>query len=137
LSLELRSREGNRHALGAKVEVLAGGLRQFREVQSGFGYGSQAPPIAYFGLGQAAVVDSLRVFWPDGWLSLFTGLVVDQHMVLEAPQVTAIETGGLQPRRFGLYANYPNPFNGGTLIPFDVPQAEAGKVQLDIFNISG
>jgi len=39
------------------------------------------------------------------------------------------------PHTLQLYANYPNPFNPGTLIAFDLPHAS--EVSLDIFNILG
>jgi hypothetical protein len=39
------------------------------------------------------------------------------------------------PRTFRLRSNYPNPFNSGTVITFDLPQS--GHVTLDIYNILG
>ncbi len=53
------------------------------------------------------------------------------------PAVTAIaaETAAT-PSAFVLGANYPNPFNPGTTIPFAVP-AEAGDVDLTIYNVLG
>ena len=39
------------------------------------------------------------------------------------------------PRRFALYANYPNPFNPVTHIAFDLPRTV--KVKLEIYNILG
>ena len=40
------------------------------------------------------------------------------------------------PTAFDLGANYPNPFNPATIIPFAVP-AEAGEVGLTIYNVLG
>ena len=53
------------------------------------------------------------------------------------PTVTAIaaETAAT-PSAFALGANYPNPFNPATTIPFAVP-AEAGDVDLTIYNVLG
>jgi hypothetical protein len=39
------------------------------------------------------------------------------------------------PRVHALHANYPNPFNPSTIIPFDLP--EAGHVRLEIFDLLG
>ena len=39
------------------------------------------------------------------------------------------------PARFALYANHPNPFNAGTVIPFEL--AEAGPVRLTVVNLVG
>ncbi len=135
LSIALRGLDVNYYAIGTNVEIYAGKMHQWRELQSGFGYGSQAPPILFFGLGNAMMVDSLRVHWPDGRESMFTDLVIDQHVELLAPQSTAVIMTDSQPHTLQLYANYPNPFNAGTLIHFTLPQT--ADVRIEIFNING
>ena len=40
-----------------------------------------------------------------------------------------------RPARFALHANHPNPFNAGTVIPFEL--AEAGAVELTVVNLLG
>ena len=40
-----------------------------------------------------------------------------------------------RPARFALHANHPNPFNAGTVIPFELP--EAGTVELTVANLLG
>ena len=53
------------------------------------------------------------------------------------PAATAIATETTTtPSAFALGANYPNPFNPATTIPFAVP-AEAGDVDLSIYNVLG
>jgi len=42
--------------------------------------------------------------------------------------------GGI-PTEFALHANYPNPFNPTTLLPFDVPRES--QVDIVIYNIMG
>lgn len=39
------------------------------------------------------------------------------------------------PGQFALYPNFPNPFNAGTTIPFDVP--EVGPVRILVFDVLG
>ncbi len=49
---------------------------------------------------------------------------------------TALEqTDEILPGSIRLFANYPNPFNPETVIPFELPRA--GTVELSIFNIAG
>ncbi|TDX25423.1 CRTAC1 family protein [Rhodovulum visakhapatnamense] len=67
LGVELRQPPPNTHAVGAWIELRAGGLSQTREVTVGGGHGGgQAGPV-HFGLG-AAETALLRVLWPGaGW----------------------------------------------------------------------
>lgn len=56
----------NRSAIGARVEVTAGGVTRTREVYAGNGHmGPQAPLSQTFGLGSAAQINRLRVHWPN------------------------------------------------------------------------
>jgi hypothetical protein len=78
LSVRLEGAGQNRNAIGATVTVRAGGRAQIRLVQSGSSYISQDDMRAHFGLGQAAVVDSLEVRWPDGSSTRQSGLKANQ-----------------------------------------------------------
>jgi hypothetical protein len=56
----------NRDALGATVQLKAGGKTQWRTVTANRGYlSSSALPIT-FGLGEATAVESIEVVWPGG-----------------------------------------------------------------------
>jgi len=55
-----------RDAIGAKVFVTAGGVRQRADVFSGGSYGSNSDPRVHFGLGPATKVDKLEIQWPSG-----------------------------------------------------------------------
>lgn len=56
----------NRDAIGARVVLEAGGLRQERQVMPTRSYLSQSELAVTFGLGSVAKVDALKVIWPDG-----------------------------------------------------------------------
>jgi hypothetical protein len=65
LAVEPAQQGPNRNAVGAWVEVRAGGRVQAQEVTVGGGHGGgQAGPL-HFGLGTAEVAE-VRVIWPDG-----------------------------------------------------------------------
>jgi enediyne biosynthesis protein E4 len=55
-----------RDAIGAKVFLTAGGVRQRADVFSGASYASSSDPRIHFGLGSTTKVDKLEIFWPSG-----------------------------------------------------------------------
>ncbi len=81
-------------AVGARVELEAGGKRQIREVSGGTGFSSQSERRVHFGLG-AATPQRLTVRWPSGRVQSFDGAAlaacVDGYARL-------IEGGALEPR---------------------------------------
>jgi hypothetical protein len=80
---------GNRAAIGARVELSADGTTQTREVYAGNGHqGPQTPLSLTFGLGSAALVDSIRVRWPDAAHTVTEDLAVAVNQfvaICEAP----------------------------------------------------
>jgi hypothetical protein len=54
-----------RDAIGAKVFLTAGGVRQRADVFSGASYASTSDPRLHFGLGSASKVDKLEILWPS------------------------------------------------------------------------
>ncbi len=67
----------NRDAIGAWVELEAGGVLQRRQVMPTRSYLSQVELPVTFGLGAATRVTSARVLWPDGTSQPFTVPSVD------------------------------------------------------------
>ena len=55
-----------RDAIGAKVFLTAGGVRQRMDVFSGGTYQSSSDPRVHFGLGKATKIDSIEIHWPSG-----------------------------------------------------------------------
>ena len=55
-----------RDAIGAKVFVTTGTIRQRGDVFSGGSYASSSDQRLHFGLGAATKVDKVEIFWPDG-----------------------------------------------------------------------
>ena len=78
LTVKLLGTKSNRDAVGAKVEVDAGGLKQFAERVAGSGYLSQDDARLHFGLGAAGRVDRIVVTWPGGAQQVVEGVTADQ-----------------------------------------------------------
>ncbi len=64
LQVALESRSCNRMALGAWVRVVVGNSAQVQQIGAQSSYLSQNSYVAHFGLGEAAVVDTVEVIWP-------------------------------------------------------------------------
>jgi len=76
--------KSNRAAIGARVTVLAGGVRQFSEVRAGSSYLSQNDLRQHFGLGTAAKMESVEIRWPNGKTEAFHNMTADAiYTILE------------------------------------------------------
>lgn len=64
LKVRLTGVISNRAAIGARVTVIVGDLKQTRVVTAGEGYMSHRPLVQHFGLGLAESVDRIEVYWP-------------------------------------------------------------------------
>ncbi|MGO9095812.1 MAG: CRTAC1 family protein [Bryobacteraceae bacterium] len=69
---------GQRDAIGARVTVTSGALKQIEDLMPTRGYLSQGDPRLHFGLGKAAYADLVEIRWPDG--------VVEKHEKVKANQ---------------------------------------------------
>ncbi len=73
----------NTDAIGAWVELTAGGVVQRRQVMPTRSYLSQVEPAITFGLGSVDQVDSLKVLWPDATEQTVEVGEVDRLLVIE------------------------------------------------------
>ncbi|HKC89578.1 MAG TPA: CRTAC1 family protein [Blastocatellia bacterium] len=78
ISLKLQGTKSNRNAVGARVELKAGGLTQVDEVRAGDSYISHSDWRLHFGLGAATVVDEITIRWPGGGVEKLTKVKADQ-----------------------------------------------------------
>jgi hypothetical protein len=81
-------------AIGARVELSAGGKSQIREIRSGSSHQSQPALEAHFGLGQSIKVDSIEVVWPGGRTSVVRDVAADRTITVREPPAVA---GGIEP----------------------------------------
>jgi len=81
LAVSPRLTGANRNAVGAWVEVRAGGVSQEQEVTVGGGHASGQSTALHFGLGTAERAE-LRVLWPDGSLSEWQSVAVNERLVV-------------------------------------------------------
>ncbi len=80
IKLHLAGTKSNRNAVGAKVELKAGGLTQIDEVHAGDSYISHSDWRLHFGLGKATTIDEIMVRWPSGKTEKLTKVAVNRVM---------------------------------------------------------
>jgi len=81
--LRLAGPAGNPTGFGAKVWLHAGGQVQFQECSPYRGFQSSVEPVLHFGLGEALLIDYLRVQWPDGAVQRWSALDADRTLTAD------------------------------------------------------
>ncbi len=105
LELNLEGTVSNRDAVGATVTVRAGNLSVSRMLLAGSSYLSQDDHTLHFGLGGAAVADSVTIDWPSGARQVLTNVSLNQTLrVRELPLLIA-RAGGDPVGRPGMALN--------------------------------
>jgi hypothetical protein len=74
---KLEGTQSNRAAIGARLTIQAGKLRQFSEVRGGSSYLSQNDLRLHFGLGGESRLDSIEIRWPSGKVENLKDLAAD------------------------------------------------------------
>jgi hypothetical protein len=90
--LKLVGTKSNRAAIGARVTVTAGDLKQMDEVQSGSSYLSQNDLRLHFGLGVHSKLNTLEIQWPSGAKQTLHELAADSIYTIE--EGTGIQNSG-------------------------------------------
>ena len=94
LQIQLKGKENNSQAIGAKVELWCQGNYQYQEHFLSRGYASSVGPVVHFGLSEHLMVDSLRVSWPSGdRVSTLTNIQANQLLVLEEAEALSLPEG--------------------------------------------
>ena len=86
LVVETEGTVSNRDGIGARITLEAGGRTQIREVTAGASNSSQNMLPAHFGLGNADVVDEIRVQWPSGKVQTLHDISPNQVLTVVEPR---------------------------------------------------
>lgn len=100
-SFRLVATNGHPDAIGARVELTAGGKTRSKTVHAGDGLLAQSSRRVQFGLGAAERIESLVVHWTDGSTSRFESLAVDRRFSITQGQAAPQE---LAPRTLRTFA---------------------------------
>lgn len=82
ITIDLHGIVSNTMAIGAVVDVYAGGQHQIRRVGCGEGFSSQNSYSQFFGLGSYTLIDDITVHWPNGITTSTVNVPVNQRIDL-------------------------------------------------------
>lgn len=82
LQVDLVGQGKNTAAIGARLDLEAGGRKQIREARTASSYLSQNTLTLHFGMGAAATADRLTIRWPDGKLQAIRDLPNHRRIVV-------------------------------------------------------
>ena len=82
LQVEVKLPGGRTDALGARVSIRHGSVRQIRDVFGVMGYLSQGDVRVHFGLGQDTHVESVEIRWPDRHVQRLDGVQANQLLTV-------------------------------------------------------
>jgi len=82
LKLLLNGFAPNLQAFGTKIYVKTDDLQQYLEVLPIRGFQSTVDPRPNFGLGDATIIDELKVIWPSGKVTVLNDILPNQQLTL-------------------------------------------------------
>ncbi len=83
VTFRLVGKRSNHDGMGAKIHIVAGGVKQMLEIMGGGSYLSQSDLRAHFGLGNTDRVESVEVAWPSGIKSVFHNVPADKFYIVQ------------------------------------------------------
>ena len=109
ISFRPQGEAGNKDAVGARVFIQIGDVRTVGQITAGSGYSSMAPQIAWFGVGNATVIDVVTVVWRSGVKRTATNVPVTREIDPILPVAFQLQTPQVKPV---------NPFTGEAPVKF-------------------
>jgi len=85
LTLKLTGTKSNRDGFGARIEAVAGELKQSVDAIPNSGYLSGQDPRPHFGLGSHTEVNRLTITWPSGTVQVLENVKADQILKVTEP----------------------------------------------------
>jgi len=88
IKIILKGVDAESHGIGSKIEVEAGGRKMIREIDGGASsIFSQSSVMAHFGLGNAAKIDKITIYWTGGNKQTINNVSINQLMTItEIPE---------------------------------------------------
>ena len=107
IKINLEGVESNRDGIGSVIEISSNGQTQYRYTHCGESYLAQNSKSEFFGLGDASIIDSIKVTWLSGNVNIFKDIEVNQtfNITEESSSLSNEDVNELK------LSFYPNPTN--------------------------
>ena len=83
LQITFKGPKKNRFGIGTKAVLFCSGKQQVKENFPVTGYLSAVAPEVHFGLGTDTIIDSLKIYWPDGKMERLTNLKGNSKILVD------------------------------------------------------
>ncbi|MEJ7682953.1 MAG: ASPIC/UnbV domain-containing protein [Segetibacter sp.] len=83
IKVRLKGEGKNTYGIGAKIYVKTAHIDQMQEEYVTRGFQSSVDPVMHFGLGTDSVIQSLKVKWPGGKISLLHEIKADTLLIID------------------------------------------------------
>ena len=132
LKVKLEGVISNRDGIGNTIEINVDGQSQYRYTLAGEGYLSQNSFYEFFGIGEAAEVDYVKVTWTaTGETETINNISSNQSIIIKEGSCILSNDTVLKATTFGVY---PNPSNNGI---FKITTTNQEIISLQVFDLSG
>ncbi|AWV98381.1 VCBS repeat-containing protein [Arcticibacterium luteifluviistationis] len=90
LKVNLEGLKGNLNGVGSKIVVFSGDDTQIFEETSTRGYASSVDKRIHVGLGELQMVDSLKVLWSSGKVSVLKAIKANQELFIKESEAVSV-----------------------------------------------
>lgn len=134
LQIELTGTISNKDGIGSWIEIYANGQKQIRYTHCGLGYLGQNFHAVHVGLGDATVVDSVKIKWLSGVEDFLTDIDINQRIFVEEGSFTS--TTSID-KTAGIFMKIsPNPVTSNNLF-VDIFSKKGHSSNLKIVSLEG
>ncbi len=104
LKIKLEGTQSNKDGIGARIELSANNILQYRQSHNGEGYMSQNSQTMIFGLHTSNLVDYLKINWPSDIEDIFYNIDINQTLnIVEGSSTLSISE--LDTSKLNMYPN--------------------------------
>ncbi len=99
LKLKFSCPAPNTFGIGTKVLAYHQGKLQYKELYTVRGFQASSEPMIHFGFDQTAIIDSIRIVWPNNTSQLLKEVQTNQTMTLAPENTASFDYESFRPKR--------------------------------------